>query len=91
MIKENCRETNYNAAEAGVKQKIEWNSESLIITTTGFNDAYECYFQDIFEKMNTKQVSRSFFESKKKQLLMTTANILNGEPMNRYKQLLQDI
>ena len=44
MVKENCRELNYDAGEAGVKQTITWNSESLIITTTGFNDAYECFF-----------------------------------------------
>ena len=56
-----------------------------MITTTGFNDAYECFFQDIFENINNKQFNQCFFESKKKQLLMTTANILNGEPMNRYK------
>ena len=37
MVKENCRELNYDAAEAGVKQTISWNSESLIITTAGFN------------------------------------------------------
>ena len=32
-----------------------------------------------------------FFESKRKQLLVTIDNLIGAEPMNRYKYLLSDI
>ena len=51
MVKENCRELNYDASEAGVKQTIKWNEESLIITTQGYNEAYESFFVETFQKL----------------------------------------
>ena len=91
MVKENCRELNYDAAEAGVKQTITWNSESLLITTSGFNERSEYFFYDIFQKMHVVFDNPKFFESKRKQLLVTIENLIGAEPMNRYKYLLSDI
>ena len=91
MVKENCRELNYDAAEAGVKQTISWNSESLLITTMGFNERCKYFFYDIFQKMHIVFDNPKFFESKRKQLLVTIDNLIGAEPMNRYKYLLSDI
>ena len=91
MVKENCRELNYDAAEAGVKQTITWNSESLIITTAGFNTECQNFFYEISQKMHMIFDNPKFFESKRKQLLVTIDNLIGAEPMNRYRYLLSDI
>ena len=91
MVKENCRELNYNASEAGVKQTIKWNEESLIITTQGYNEAYESFFVETFQKLALEFDNKSFFESKRKQVQATIENLRNAEPLNSYTYLLTDI
>ena len=84
MVKENCRELNYNASEAGVKQTIKWNEESLIITTQGYNEAYESFFVETFKNLVLDFDNSSFFESKRKQCIATIENLQRAEPMNSY-------
>ena len=91
MVKENCRELNYNASEAGVKQTIRWNEESLIITTQGYNEAYESFFVETFQKLVLDFDKPNFFESKRKQCIATIENLQRAEPMNSYTYLLTDI
>ena len=91
MVKENCRELNYNASEAGVKQTIKWNEESLIITTQGYNEAYESFFVETFKNLVLDFDNSSFFESKRKQCIATIENLRRAEPMNSYTYLLSDI
>ena len=69
MFKEHTRELNYMAKEAGVKFTIKWTSESLIITVYGYNESFERYFEVIFNEINSINVDKDFFESKKEQLL----------------------
>ena len=91
MVKESCRELNYNASEAGVKQTIKWNEESLIITTQGYNEAYESFFVETFKNLVLDFDNSSFFESKRKQCIATIENLQRAEPMNSYTYLLTDI
>ena len=91
MFKEHTRELNYMAKEAGVKFTIQWTSESLIISVYGYNESFERYYEEIFKELNSINVDKDFFESKKEQLLQTSENLIKAEPNQRFKNVITDI
>ena len=42
---------------------------SLIISVYGYNESFERYYEEIFKELNSINVDKDFFESKKEQLL----------------------
>ena len=91
MFKERTRELNYMAKEAGVKFTIQWTTESLLLSVYGYNESFEKYYEQIFNEIKETKADKEFFEAKRQQLLVATYNIIKAEPLNRYKQLLNDI
>ena len=91
MFKERTRELNYMAKEAGVKFTIQWTTESLLLSVYGYNESFEKYYEQIFSEIKETKADKEFFEAKRQQLLVATYNIIKAEPLNRYKQLLNDI
>ena len=57
----------------------------------GYNESFEKYYEQIFNEIKETKADKEFFEAKRQQLLVATYNIIKAEPLNRYKQLLNDI
>ena len=67
MFKEQCRELNYTADQAGVRYKQSL-TEGISFELFSYNDSYHQFFAEVFKEIKDFKPSEKFFESKKEQI-----------------------
>ena len=53
MLKEEIRELNYTAEQAGIVFNSTWNGENVGFTFSSYNDGYQSFFEQVFKQIDS--------------------------------------
>ena len=65
MVREEIRELNYTAEQAGIVFNSTWNGENIGFTFSSYNEGYHSFFEQVFKQINSFVPTEQFYNSKK--------------------------